>query len=160
LPGTLAQIISDVNRQIAIDVAEYGNFMTMFYLRLDPKLQKAKWVRAGHDPAILYDPRTDVFEELRGSGMALGVDESWIYEENTKSDLSEDQIILIGTDGAWETRNMSGQMFGKERVYDLLRKHAAASANEILNIFIDTLILFGAGKKFEDDVTLVVIKIT
>ena len=54
-----------------------------------------KWVRAGHDPAIFYDPGADAFEELGGKGVALGVEETWIYEENEKSDLVDGQIILI-----------------------------------------------------------------
>jgi serine phosphatase RsbU (regulator of sigma subunit) len=44
-------------------------------------------------------------------------------------------------------------------MYDLIRAHAELSAKGILNIFIDSLYRFARGKKFEDDVTLVVVKI-
>jgi len=64
------------------------------------------WVRAGHDPAIIYDPRLDQFEELKGNGLALGIDESYIFEENIKADLTPRQIIAIGTDRIWETFNI------------------------------------------------------
>jgi sigma-B regulation protein RsbU (phosphoserine phosphatase) len=50
-------------------------------------------------------------------------------------------------------------MFGKDRIYDLIRANAALSAKGILNILMDMLYRFTKGKKFEDDVTLVVIKI-
>jgi serine phosphatase RsbU (regulator of sigma subunit) len=50
-------------------------------------------------------------------------------------------------------------MFGKERVYELIRKHANSTVNDILNIIFDNLSRFCAGNKFEDDVTLVVIKV-
>lgn len=159
LPGTLGQIISDVNRQLAKDVAEYNNFMTLFYLRIDAKHRTLEWVRAGQDPAIFYDPRTRSFETLGGQGIALGVEESWVYEENQKSGLSTGQIIVLATDGLWESVNVNGEMFGKDRIYDLIRAHAGLSAKGILNIFIDSLYRFTKGKKFEDDVTLVVVKI-
>jgi sigma-B regulation protein RsbU (phosphoserine phosphatase) len=30
--------------------------MTMFFLALDTATRQLEWVRAGHDPAMLYDP--------------------------------------------------------------------------------------------------------
>jgi sigma-B regulation protein RsbU (phosphoserine phosphatase) len=159
MPGTLGQIISDVNRQLAKDVAEYHNFMTLFYLRVDVRHKTLEWVRAGQDPAIFYDPATRSFETLAGEGIPLGVEESWVYAENQKTGLKPGQIIFLATDGVWESENVSGEMYGKERIYDLIRAHAGLSAKGILNIFIDSLYRFSKGKKFEDDVTLVVIKI-
>ncbi|MGD8990237.1 MAG: SpoIIE family protein phosphatase [Desulfobacterales bacterium] len=159
LPGTLGQIISDVNRQLVEDVAEYNNFMTLFYLRIDAGQKTLEWVRAGQDPAILYDPATRSFETLDGEGIALGVEESWTYTENHKDGLQADQIIVMATDGFWEAENVSGEMYGKEKIYDLIRAHAGLSAKGILNIFIDSLYRFARGRKFEDDVTLVVVKI-
>lgn len=159
LPGTLGQIISDVNCQLAQDVAESHNFMTLFYLRIDCEHKTLEWVRAGHDPPIFYDPKTRSFEALEGQGVPLGVEESWVYTENKKVDLSEGQVIVLATDGIWEARNVSGEMFGKDRIYDLIRANSALSAKGILNILLDMLHRFAKGKKFEDDVTLVVIKI-
>jgi len=69
LPGSIADIVTDVNRELAVDVAESGNFMTLFYLTIDIHRRKIQWVRAGHDPAIFYDPTTDTFEDLQGKGV-------------------------------------------------------------------------------------------
>ncbi|MEJ2221596.1 MAG: SpoIIE family protein phosphatase, partial [Desulfobacterales bacterium] len=156
LPGSLGQIISDVNGQLAKDVAEYNNFMTLFYLRIDCEQKTMEWVRAGHDPAIFYNPKTKSFEALDGQGIPLGVEESWVYAENKKAGLSEGQIIVLATDGVWEAENIVGEMFGKDRIYDLIRANAALSAKGILNILMNMLYRFTKGKKFEDDVTLVV----
>ncbi|MGD2098313.1 MAG: SpoIIE family protein phosphatase [Desulfobacterales bacterium] len=159
LPGTLGQIISDVNHQLFKDVAENNNFMTLFYLRINARQKRLEWVRAGQDPAILYDPANRSFEALGGEGIPLGVEESWTYAENQKDGLQAGQIIVMATDGFWESENVSGEMYGKDKIYDLIRAHAGLSAKGILNIFIDSLYQFARGKKFEDDVTLVVVKI-
>ena len=159
LPGTLGQMISDVNYQLTKDVAEYNNFMTLFYLRIDCEQETLEWVRAGHDPAILYEPKTRSFEELDGQDIPLGVEASWTYKEKKKAALSAGQIIVLATDGVWEAQNISGEMFGKERIHDLIWANAALSAKGILNILLDMLNRFAKGKKIEDDVTLVVIKI-
>ena len=160
LPGGVEQIISDVNRQLAQDVEDSGQFMTMFCLTIDPVRMQAHWVRAGHDPAILYDPRSETFEELGGSGIALGVDEDWDYQAYTKASLRKGQIIFLSTDGIWEAFNPEGEMFGKDRIYDILRKNASSGAEEIVRNVLADLDSFQQGASIEDDITLVVIKIT
>ena len=60
----------------------------MFFLELDTATRQLEWVRAGHDPAMLYDPGSDSFSELGGSGIALGVDAEWIYENYKKTEFS------------------------------------------------------------------------
>jgi serine phosphatase RsbU (regulator of sigma subunit) len=158
-PGDANGIISDVNRQLAHDVEDSGQFMTLFYLMIDPTKKQLQWVRAGHDPAIFYDPDTDTFEELGGSGVALGVMEDSVFKAYTKTPLRKGQIIFLSTDGIWEACNQKKEMFGKAAIYDIIRKHSALSANEILNVMLETLDRFQEGAKVEDDITMVVIKI-
>ena len=69
------------------------------------------------------------------------------------------QIILIGTDGIWEMRNEQGEMFGKERLKKILRKNNSLSAAEIVMIIDDALGTFRGTAQFEDDITLVVIRV-
>ena len=135
--------------------------MTLFYLTIDPENKQLRWVRAGHDPAIIYDPTEDNFEELMGSGLALGVEEEISYEENIKSGLAAGQIIAISTDGIWEAQNKDGDMFGKERFRELSRQkaNAGAGAHDIIDAVYSDLNEFTIGLRPEDDITLVVIKI-
>jgi serine phosphatase RsbU (regulator of sigma subunit) len=158
-PGTLAQIVTDVNRDLTLDIYDTGRFVTLIYLMVDLQYHRVKWVRAGHDAAILYDPATDGFEDLYGSGLALGWDENYQYEENVHTDLTTGQIIFLGTDGIWETFDKNGNPFGKEPIKDIIRQKATASADQIMNEILTALRRFRQGKEPEDDVTLVVIKI-
>jgi sigma-B regulation protein RsbU (phosphoserine phosphatase) len=154
-----SSIITDVNRQLASDVEDSGRFMSLFFLTVDLPHRNLKWVRAGHDPAILYDPKTNTFENLIGPGLALGVNQSWQYEENKKSGLAKGQIIFLGTDGIWEARNTSGEMYGKNSIYKVLRQNSEMSAKEILDALLEDLFRFRGDRKSEDDVTLVVLKV-
>ena len=158
-PGSLASVVDDVNRQLAADLEASGRFMTMLFLRIEAQKKRLKWVRAGHDPAIFYDPVSDTFEELRGPGIAMGVNPSWCYVENEKNNLAGGQIVLLGTDGLWETHNPRGVMFGKDTVCDIIRKNAASGAPGILNTLLEELNHFKEDRDAEDDITLVVIKI-
>jgi serine phosphatase RsbU (regulator of sigma subunit) len=159
-PGDAGDVISDVNRQLVQDVEDSGQFMTMFYLNIDTTKMQAHWVRAGHDPAIFYDPVANSFEELAGSGIALGIDERWKYKPYIKTDLKSGQIIFLSTDGIWEAFNLKGNMFGKQRIYDIIRKNSSLSADQIINILLASLKNFQQGAQIEDDITLVVIKMT
>jgi sigma-B regulation protein RsbU (phosphoserine phosphatase) len=156
--GSIAQIIADVNRLVAHDTQETGQFMTLFYIQINSGEKTLGWVRAGHDPAFFYDPATDKFEELHGKGVALGIGEDVNYQGNVKADLFRGQVLLVGTDGLWETRNPAGEMFGKKRLKMLIRKHSRLSAGEVLSSILEALKMFRDSTKQEDDITLVVVK--
>jgi serine phosphatase RsbU (regulator of sigma subunit) len=158
-PGSMAQILTDVNRHLTLDLQDSGRFMTLFYLMIDPLEGRLQWVRSGHDPAIYYDPARDEFEELRGNGIALGVDPQWSFQEYEKAFTLDGQIIFMGTDGIWETRSPRGKMFGRQSVYKIIREHAAANAADIVAAVIDALDRFRGSSDPEDDVTLVVVKL-
>jgi sigma-B regulation protein RsbU (phosphoserine phosphatase) len=158
-PGSIGQIVSDVNRQLTADVEESGRFMTLFYSEIDSVGRTIRWVRAGHDPAILFDPQTNTFEELKGSGVALGIDQDWIYAENIKENLKHNQILLLCTDGVWEAHNLTGEMFGKNALFEVIRQNSDFSAADIVAAVVAAVNQFQAGVKPEDDITLVVAKL-
>jgi sigma-B regulation protein RsbU (phosphoserine phosphatase) len=158
MPGDISQIVSDVNLHLSKDVQESGQFMTLFYSEIDSREKNIKWVRSGHDPALLYDKNTDTFEELTGTGIPLGVFESTVYEANYRK-IAAGQIVLIGTDGIWETHNTTGDMFGKENLKKIIREQAKAPAAEIVATVIDEIESFRKPLEQEDDITLVIIKI-
>ena len=159
LAGSIAEVVGDVNHLLTHDVENSSSFMTLFYLSVDMPSRRLRWVRAGHDPAIYYDPASDSFDYLVGQGVPLGVDADWRFEENQKGDLRPGQIIVIGTDGIWESRNVEGTMFGKTPVLNLIRQNRDATARQILDAIIDGLNRFRRGVDLEDDVTLLVVKI-
>lgn len=157
-PGTIADIITAMNRHLTEDVLQTGRFMSLFYLTIDPVAKHVEWVRAGHDPALIYDPGNDRFETLMGNGMPLGVDEAFIYEINYKAGIPSGSIIAVGTDGIWECFNKEGEMFGRDRFQDIIRINARRTADDIVDAVFRELNQFSIGVKPADDITLVVIK--
>ena len=157
-PESLADAITEVNRLLCIDTAETGNFMTLFFMMIDSGNGKVRWVRAGHEPAIIYDPSTDAFGELLGKGIALGVDETWSFQEQMREVWSNSQIVLIGTDGIWESENPQGERFGKKRLKEIIRQHKNKSSQEIVRAITEGLAHHRETAPQQDDVTLVVVK--
>ena len=159
LSGSIADIVGDVNRQLTQDVEDTGRFITLFYLQIDLTNRRLNWVRAGHEPALLYDPASDRFEELTGDGIALGVDGHWQYVESRHDHIDDGQVILLSTDGLWEARNAQDQMFGRQAVSEIIRRQAHSTAVEIQEAILAELNRFQQGVAPADDTTLVVIKI-
>ncbi|MBW1944323.1 MAG: SpoIIE family protein phosphatase [Deltaproteobacteria bacterium] len=158
--GTIKDIVTEMNHHLTEDVYDTGNFMTLFYLTINADRRHIEWIRAGHEPAWLYDPDNESFEELKGPGLALGIDKNFTYQVNQKTGLKKGQVIIIGTDGIWEGHNKSGEMFGKHRLKEIVRENAAFSSEKILNEIFQEYTQFIQGTQPEDDVTLVAIKTT
>jgi len=156
--GSLWQVMNDVNRLLYKDSEDSCSFVTMFLLMIDMKKSDLNWVRAGHDPAIVYDPTGNTFTALSGDGFVLGLDKDWCYAENTYSNVQKGTSILIGTDGVWEVENESKERFGKKRVEKILNKSGTLSAKEIVNTIISDAEEFRGQAKQTDDITLLVLK--
>ncbi len=158
-PGSMSDIVSTVNQHLIEDVGDSGRFMTLFYLDIHRQENRIEWIRAGHDPALFYDPASDDFKELQGPGLVLGIDRDYPYISQQLSGLRPGQIIALITDGIWEGCNKAGESFGKERVKETIRKNSGASAELILEKIFEKFSRFTSGVVSEDDITLVIVKI-
>ena len=158
-PSACASIISDINKRLVQDVEQLDLFMTMFYCEIDAQEKRIRWVKAGHEPAILWTPAAaDSPELLAGKGLPLGIMEDADYIEYQKQ-ISSGQIILIGTDGIKEAVNESGEMFGTRRLLQVINDMADQPAIKILDSVFESLDRFCSPLKNDDDATLVVIKV-
>ena len=157
-PGSSTALVTDVNRRLVRDIEDLNLFITLFYSEIDIKERRFRWVHAGHEPAMLYDPLEDSFAALGGEGLPLGVMEDWVYEECQKQ-LHSGQILVIGTDGIKETHNKQNELFGAERFNRVIRDHAQKPAKYIIKKMFDTLERFRFPVERKDDETLVVIKV-
>ncbi|MHC4234978.1 MAG: SpoIIE family protein phosphatase, partial [Planctomycetota bacterium] len=122
-PGSLAGLMNDLNRNLAADMSS-GRFMTLLYMVIDANTGQVHWCSAGHDPAITYDPQNDEFGAFEGGDLPLGVDSAWSYTERGPGQLHPGQIIVLGTDGIWESRNSHDEFFGKDALREVIRRHA------------------------------------
>jgi sigma-B regulation protein RsbU (phosphoserine phosphatase) len=156
--GNGPAIVSHVNNSLVKDIEELNLFVTMFYSEIDLNHKRFRWVHAGHEPAIVYDPARDSIEMLGGDGVPLGVVDNWDYEE-AEIGIASGQIILIGTDGIKESYNSHGEYFGNDRLMTVIRDHAAKPAKDLLTEVFDALNRFRYPAERLDDETLVIIKV-
>ena len=157
-PGNATSIVSDVNERLVADIEKLKLFITMFYSEIDLKEKCFRWVHAGHESTLVYDPAKDDFESLTGRGLPLGVMGDWIYQE-AEIPYRPGQVIVIRTDGIKEARNLQGEYFGNDRLMTIIRDHCQEPAKDIMNTVFDALERFRHPVERDDDETLVVIKV-
>ena len=153
-----AQLVDHVNKLTCRDCAASGTFTTLFFLELDQHSSTIRWIRAGHEPPLFFHSNTKQISKLGGGGIVLGIDESYVFETQESDQLQTGDIILIGTDGIFETRNKDQVPFGQEKVQKVLFDYAHASAIDIRNALMDEIKNFRGNTNLEDDITLVVVK--
>jgi PAS domain S-box-containing protein len=159
LCGDLSQIINEMNRHLIRDVTDSGRFMTLSVIRFDSKNRSLRWVRAGHPPALVFDPEKDRFQELLEGGLPLGVNEDSNFQEYLAADIETGQVVAVGTDGIWESVDRDGNLYGMERFCAVIRKNARLGAKYILDAVYADIKAFTLGARQEDDITLVVAKV-
>src|SRR5262249_18720221 len=155
--GDLAELMSRLNKLIA---ADHGGdrFMTMHLSVIDAKTGTMRWVSAGHDPVIVFDPADSSFTEVGEGNLPLGVMDDTRSPEQASAPLRHGQILFLGTDGVWEMPDAKGEQFGKDRLRAVLRECAERTADEIARAVRERLTAFRGAAKSVDDVTFVVVK--
>lgn len=157
-PGCLSEVVTDVNRLLCMDIRTSGHFVTLFYASIDARERKIEWVRAGHPPALLFNPLNREFVTLNGKGMALGVDPHHTYQKNCRADLPDGTIILIGSDGLWELETGEGDLNKRQFITDLVLKHQNDDAVVLTEAVKNIVNKKGGVTLLQDDVTLIVVK--
>ena len=155
--GNLAKMCATLNQLLCADL-DGERFMTMHLSYVDLDARAYRWCSAGHDPAFIYDPRRKAFEEIDAGDLPLGVVGDTSYNEASYP-LAGGEVIIIGTDGIWETINAEGERFGKKRLRDAAHSVIDRPAAEIVAEIVKCLNQFRGSGRPEDDVTLVVIRI-
>ena len=150
-----SQLVGRVNTLVH-GYTEDSVFVTFFYAVLNTRTQKVTYVNAGHNPpCVLRAGGTR--EYLDKGGLVIGVMPGIEYEEGTVSLGTGDDLVLY-TDGVTEAMNGDEEMFGEERLEELLVAHRHKSARDIEEHVYTEIRDFAAGAAQADDLTMVVVK--
>ncbi|MEM7680405.1 MAG: SpoIIE family protein phosphatase [Planctomycetota bacterium] len=156
-PGSLADLFDDMNQHLC-GPDTGGRFMTLFFLMIEHAPLRLRFLSAGHDPALLYWPDEDRFETLEGRDIPLGIEPGWNFRELAYPGDPTGAVALLATDGVWEAFNPRGEMYGKDRMMGVVRKHGREPARQILKAIREDVQAFADGLPSRDDITLVVLR--
>jgi sigma-B regulation protein RsbU (phosphoserine phosphatase) len=153
----LRKLFQMLNLHLVRDTGD-AQFLTLFYGILNIEDNSLSWISAGHDPGIWLRYEDNSITELPNTGMPLGILDEAQYDVGGPVVLKQNDILVIGTDGIWEARNMEGEMFGQERINEILFNFTEYTAKELCEHIINAVKEFRGERAQEDDITLVIIK--
>ena len=153
-----ASAVDRTNALLCGDIRD-GSFVTLALTIVDPDQGELRWVNAAHDAPLVYDRSHDAFLPLAGADIPLGINPEWHFTERVVALDEGEMLVVIGTDGIWETENAAGEQFGRDRLRDLIRAHAGLPAVTICRRVVEQVDAFHGPAPQTDDVTLVVVKV-
>lgn len=151
-------ILRELNRLIEPDLAHDSNFITMFLALLDPEQHLLECANAGNWPAYILSPQGKVLHELRTDGIPIGLFPDLMLRHIEPINLDLGSIAVFLTDGIPDARNNAGEHFDAQRMLDVIVRHRAAPAQEIINQVRGAVQQFARTTEQADDQTLVICK--
>ncbi|MBQ6509099.1 MAG: serine/threonine-protein phosphatase [Flexilinea sp.] len=150
--GTPAEILTDINAQIARD-NESKMFVTIWMGILDVNTGVLTCTNAGHEYPAVCGP-DGVFRIFRDKhGLVVGAMETAKYRDYELM-LHPGDRIFVYTDGVPEANNSDGELYGMERLEAALNRSAKESPEQILNDIRADVDRFVNGAKQFDDLTM------
>jgi sigma-B regulation protein RsbU (phosphoserine phosphatase) len=153
-----AHVLEYLNYHLAARYTNNGNFVTAFYGIYDPATRRLTYASAGHNPPRIKRCQDGSLLALdRVRGLPLGIRGEGAYEESVQQLQAGDQIIFY-TDGITEALNPDGELFGTERL-DQVLENCSLQASALLDSTLRAIEDFAGGRPLHDDRTLIVARI-
>jgi phosphoserine phosphatase RsbU/P len=131
-----------------------SSFVSLFYAEIESN-GNIFYVNAGHPPPVLVINSN--VSQLNSTGVILGA-ASEISLHRGSISIEPGAVLVMYSDGLLERFNDDEEDFGLARLKKLIVQNQDSCAQKILEIIYKTVYAFGKETKWQDDVTVVVIK--
>lgn len=153
----LSRLMSSMNG-ILYNLSEKRSMVTLFFAHLDFKNLKIFYANAGHPFTYLISGKDKSFQSLEAVSYPLAVKSKLNFETKDASFTTGDYLLFY-SDGIVEALDERGNVFGFERIEEIISESDYSTAQELLETLItEVRIHIGTAEQF-DDITAVVVKI-
>jgi len=145
-----ARMVSELNQQLYATTSpeKYATFYFGLYDEMEGVLN---YTNAGHLPPILI--RRGRADRLDVNGTVVGAFPRSKYEES-RIQLESGDLLLCYTDGITEPENEYGEMYGEERLIELVSKNLDRDDSRIIEVVMDSVRQWTGSPELQDDMTL------
>jgi sigma-B regulation protein RsbU (phosphoserine phosphatase) len=153
------EILIDINKRIYQSM-ERNWFVTMTLALFDMKENKVKFCRAGHMP--VFTAQNGSINKYRTLGLGIGLERGIIFEKTLNEEevtLHKNQIFAFFSDGITEAMNEKNDLFGEDKLSELLINKSFHKSRDILNDIWKNIKSYRGTAEVNDDMTMVVVKI-
>jgi sigma-B regulation protein RsbU (phosphoserine phosphatase) len=145
-----SRLVSRLNRQLHASTSpeKFATFCLGVY---DQATSILTYTNAGHLPPMLV--RKGSVERLEVNGTVVG---AFSFAKFTESQvrLEANDLLVFFTDGITEPENEYGEMFGEDRLSDLVARNAHRSEDDIIALVLESVRGFARAGEAQDDMTI------
>lgn len=157
-----SEVLARVNDFVVNDMKK-GMFVTLFYVIIDSKKRRINYASAGHNPMVLYrnETKNTYYLNPRGFPVGISLPDPSLFKQSIESDtiqLTEDDVLIIYTDGITEAMNNRRELFSEERLQKAVSDYGNLNVQEFVDNLKEEIHSFTEGFEQNDDITLVAIR--
>jgi sigma-B regulation protein RsbU (phosphoserine phosphatase) len=156
---TVGESMIRANQRLKKDI-KAGMFVALLYGVLNGKDKSLSLCSAGQTQPILLSARTGKVSlvETEGDTFPLGILDEANYEETRLQLESGDKVVLY-TDGIVEAMNEKGEIYGFERLQEVIKSSQSLSADLLLKGILESVKKFAGEADQHDDLTAIVVSV-
>ena len=149
-----SQLVDQLNKHLFANTTpeKYATFFLSLY---DENTEELTYTNAGHLQPLLI--RNGTVEKLEVNGMVVGLF-PWAKYTESRLKLQAGDLLLLYTDGVTEPENAYEEMFGDDRLADVVLSNSHLPGNEILDRISEAVELWTYSQESRDDLTLLLIR--
>ena len=156
---TVGNIMIRANKRIKKDIKS-GMFVALLYAVLDGRNKILSFCSAGQTQPIYFSSKTGEarLKETLGDKFPLGILDETDYQE-TQIRLEPGDKVVFYTDGIVEAMNDQKEMFGFERLLEIIRETESTNADLLMKEILESIDKFAGGASQSDDLTVIVVSV-
>lgn len=153
--GDVQEAVNRINNQMCTRAVE-GRFVTFVLCVIDTESGDMTIAIAGHMPIMIRKTDGSIVEfGEEVIGVPIGVMEDYPYDVVTRK-IEPGETCVIYTDGVSEAMNPSNELYGIDRLRDLMKASAAGQADALGKVILADVRKFANGRAQNDDITIMV----
>jgi sigma-B regulation protein RsbU (phosphoserine phosphatase) len=154
---SVGEIMVRANRRTKKDIKS-GMFVALLYAVLDAGNRTLSLCSAGQTQPIYWssETREPRLLETKGDTFPLGILEEVGYEE-TRLQLAVGDKVVFYTDGIVEAMSEKEEIFGFERLLEVVQKSQSLTADSLLKKILEKVNAFAGEAAQHDDITVIVV---
>lgn len=149
------EAIQRINHQMCTRAVE-GRFVTFVLLVIDLESGEMHLANAGHMPIMIRKTDGSVIEfGEEAVGVPIGVIDEFPYDVLTRT-IEKGETCVIYTDGVSEAMNPNSDLYGVDRLRELMAASQGGHADELGKTILADVRKFADGRPQNDDITIMV----
>ena len=153
-----AEAFAEVNNKLC-ESNDEGMFVTAWLGLLEISTGKMAYVNAGHNPPLIGKKKEGFAYLKMRPGFVLAGMEDMSYKSGELF-LEEGDVLFLYTDGVTEAARKDNELYGEERLRQILNAHTGKRAEELVRAVGEDIGNFVEGADQFDDITMLALQIT